>query len=74
MWLYILPILCPKIKLEAISIVQRLSFSNKSTTDFWYYLRNIKENLDDPKFGKVSDLIMRFIVLPHSSASVERIF
>jgi len=25
--------------------------SNKSIPDFWYYLRNIKDSMDNPEFG-----------------------
>jgi len=38
------------------------------------YLRNIKGGVDDSELGTLSDLMTRFMVLPHSSASVEIIF
>lgn len=42
--------------------------------EFWYKLRNIKDGLDNPKFEKLSLFMTNLTILPHSSASVERVF
>lgn len=51
-----------------------VSLSYKSIPDFWYSLCNIKDGLDNTKFGLLSDFMTHLTVLPHSSACVERIF
>jgi len=51
-----------------------MPFSNKSITDFWYYLRNIKNSLDNSEFGILHDLMTRFMVLPHATTSAKIMF
>ena len=41
-----------------------MSLYNKSIPDFWCYLRNIKDGLDNPEVGIFYDLMTRFMVLP----------
>ena len=44
------------------------------SVDFWYHLHEIRDNLNNPEFGIRYDLITRFMVLPHTTASAERVF
>jgi len=41
-----------------------MSLANKSIPDFCYYLRSIKDGVDNPEFGRFYDLMTRFMVLP----------
>jgi len=66
-----IPILCLKISWPGCIDV---SLSTKYILDFGYYLRNIKDCLDNSKFGLLYDLMTRFTVLPLSTVSLERIF
>lgn len=51
-----------------------ITASAKSIPEFWYSLRNLKDGLDHSKFERLSQFMINLIVLPHSSACVERIF
>jgi len=42
----------------------KMSLSNKSIPDFWYYLRNITNGLDNREFRIFYNLMTRLIVLP----------
>lgn len=75
------PYLVPEHQLDNLDDEWRLfrlfkdvSLSYKSIPDFWYSLRNIKDGLNNSKFGILSDFMTHLTVLPHSSACVERIF
>ena len=43
-------------------------------TSFWYEIRSVKDGHGDMKFGLLSNFMCHLLVLPHSSACVERIF
>ena len=45
-----------------------------SIPEFWYKLRNIRDGLGIPKFEKLSCFMTNLTILPHYSASVERVF
>jgi len=51
-----------------------MSLSSKSIPNFWYYLRNIKDGLDNPEFGIFYDLMTRFMVLPVYCITRKNIF
>jgi len=47
--------------------------SNKSILDFWYFLGNIKD-LGKSEFGILSDVMTKYMVLPHFCISGKSIF
>jgi hypothetical protein len=42
--------------------------------DFWRLVRNIKKGDDTETYPNINFLVKNILLLPHSSASVERIF
>lgn len=46
----------------------------KTIPEYWYTLRNVRDGFDKPKYGLLSEFMTNLTILPHSSASVERIF
>lgn len=51
-----------------------VSLTYTSVPGFWHSLRNIKDGINQPKFGTLSSFMTNLTILPHSSACVERIF
>lgn len=47
---------------------------SKQATTFWSELKNVKDGNNICKFGLLSQFMCSLLALPHSSASVERIF
>ena len=55
----------------------KVSLGHMTTFDpprFWHSIKTIKDGNDEPKFGLLSDFMCTMMVLPHSSACVERVF
>lgn len=51
-----------------------LQYLTQSATCFWHELLGITDGNDQPKFDLLSKFMCNLLVLPHSSASVERLF
>lgn len=51
-----------------------LQYLNQSPTCFWHELRGITDGNNKPKFDLLSKFMCDLLVLPHSSAAVERLF
>lgn len=47
---------------------------SKSTTSFWHELNEVKDVINHAKFDKILRFMCDLLSLPHSSASVERMF
>ena len=54
--------------------VDNLPAAGDCIPQYWYRLRNIKDVLQNLKYGILSDFMTNLIVLLHFSAAVERIF
>jgi hAT family C-terminal dimerisation region/N-terminal of Par3 and HAL proteins len=50
------------------------NFTDFDPPKFWSSIKVIRDGNDQPKFGVLSDFMCTMIVLPHSSACVERVF
>lgn len=56
------------------SAAPTLAIPHESIPQYWYKLQHVKDGLGNEKFGMLSKFMLDLIVLPHSSACVERIF
>ncbi|KAI8772533.1 Uncharacterized protein BgiBS90_027013 [Biomphalaria glabrata] len=59
---------------RAFRISKEFLFTEMSIPQYWFLLRNVKDATGKSKFALLSQFMTNLAVLPHSSASVEKIF
>ena len=55
-------------------VSDQISISEDVIPRYWFKLRDIKDGLQNQKFGILSRFMTNLTIMPHSSANVERIF